>query len=103
MKLSELKAALFYARRDIVKDKKVFIFITAASWILLFAGFILFLAVYLTSAPLVGAINQVDVNNLRTMFSGLGIISRLLEMPLKIIEKVFKTRNSELKLKENGL
>lgn len=30
MKLSELKAALFYARRDIVKNKKVFIFITAA-------------------------------------------------------------------------
>lgn len=30
MKFYELKAALFYARRDIVKDKKVFLFITAA-------------------------------------------------------------------------
>lgn len=30
MKFSELKAAFFYARRDIIKDKKVFFFITAA-------------------------------------------------------------------------
>lgn len=30
MKSSELKAAFFYARRDIIKDKKVFLFITAA-------------------------------------------------------------------------
>ena len=30
MKLIELKAALFYARRDIIKDKKVFFFIIAA-------------------------------------------------------------------------
>lgn len=30
MKFSELHAAFFYARRDIIKDKKVFFFITAA-------------------------------------------------------------------------
>ncbi|CAG1004929.1 MAG: ABC transporter permease [Candidatus Methanoperedens nitroreducens] len=30
MKFSELKAAFFYARKDIIKDKKVFFFITAA-------------------------------------------------------------------------
>ncbi|MBU4220435.1 MAG: FtsX-like permease family protein [Euryarchaeota archaeon] len=30
MKFSELKAAFFYARRDIIKEKKVFFFITAA-------------------------------------------------------------------------
>jgi O-antigen/teichoic acid export membrane protein len=66
------------------------LFFTAASWILLVAGSILFLAVYLISAPLVGAINQTDVNNLRAIFSGLGIISRLLEIPLKIIEKLLK-------------
>ncbi len=75
------------------------IFFTAAYWVLLVAGSILFLAVYLISAPLVGAINQSDVNNLRTMFSGLGIISRLLEIPLKIIEKILKKRNSQVKTK----
>jgi O-antigen/teichoic acid export membrane protein len=76
------------------------IFFTAAYWVLLVAGSILFLAVYLISAPLVGAINQLDVNNLRTMFSGLGIISRLLEIPLKIIEKIIRTRNSQAKTKK---
>jgi O-antigen/teichoic acid export membrane protein len=73
---------------------------TAAYWVLLGGGAILFLAVYLISTPLVGAINQEDVNNLRTMFSGSGIISRLLEMPLKIIEKLLKTRNLQSKTRK---
>ena len=75
-------------------------FFAAAYWVLLVVGSILFLAVYLISAPLVGAINQSDVNNLRTMFSGIGIISRLLEIPLKIIEKLLRTRNSQPKTKK---
>jgi stage V sporulation protein B len=66
------------------------IFFTADYWVSLAAGTILFLAVYLISAPLVGAINQMDINHLRTMFSGLGILSRLLEIPLRIIEKTLK-------------
>jgi stage V sporulation protein B len=70
-------------------------FFTAAYWFLLVVGSILFLAVYLISVPLVGAINQSELNNLRTMFSGIGIISKLLEIPLKIIEKLLKTRNSQ--------
>ena len=75
----------------------VYLFLTffiAAYWVLLIAGAILFLVVYLISAPLVGAIDQSDINNLRTMFSGLGIISRLLEIPLRIMEKLIKIRNS---------
>ena len=68
-------------------------FVSAAYLVLLVVGFILFLVVYLISVPLVGAINQSDVDNLRTMFSSLGIISRLLELPLKIIEKLLKIRN----------
>ena len=70
---------------------------TAAYWVLLVIGSILFLAVYVVSAPLVGAINQLDVNNFRTMFSDLGMLSKLLEIPLKIIEKLLKTRNSQVK------
>jgi len=42
---------------------------------------------YLISAPLIGAINQMDINNLRVMFSGLGIISKVIEIPLTIVEK----------------
>ena len=65
---------------------------SAASLVLLVLGSIIFVAVYLISVPLVGAINQSDVFNLRTMLSGLGIISRLLEIPLKIIERLLKMR-----------
>jgi hypothetical protein len=58
----------------------------------LVTGEALFLATYLTVAPLIGAINQTDVNNLRAMFSGLGITSKLLEIPLTLVEKPLKTR-----------
>jgi O-antigen/teichoic acid export membrane protein len=61
--------------------------IAAASWILLGAGAIIFLAIYLISIPLIGAVNQTDINNLRSMFSGLGPAYNLLEIPLKLIEK----------------
>lgn len=64
----------------------------AAAWITLTAGVILFLAIYLTTAPLIGAINQTDINNLRSMFSGLGIISKLLGIPLALMEKPLKLR-----------
>ena len=66
------------------------VFFNASYWILLAVGAILFLAVYLVSAPLVGAINQIDVENLRKMFSSSGIIAKLLEIPLKIIERILK-------------
>ncbi len=63
---------------------------TAAAWIMFTTGVILFLAIYLIAAPLIGAINQTDVNNLKAMFSGLGIISKLLEIPLRLVEKSLK-------------
>ncbi len=59
----------------------------AAAWLTLTGGVIIFLAIYLIAAPLIGAINQTDINNLRVMFSGLGIISKLLEIPLTLMEK----------------
>jgi O-antigen/teichoic acid export membrane protein len=64
----------------------------ATAWITLTAGVIIFLAIYLIAAPLIGAINQTDINNLRAMFSGLGVISKLLEIPLTLIEKPLKVR-----------
>ena len=59
----------------------------------LVVGFLLFLLVYLASAPLIGAINQTDVDNLRTMFSGLGIVSKVLEIPLRFVEIPLAMRN----------
>lgn len=80
------------------------VFTTTAYWLKLAAGLILFLAVYLTSAPLIGAINQKDIDNLKAMFSGLGIISKILEIPIKIIQKILKVRsisNNQSPTKEN--
>ena len=58
----------------------------APSWINLLVGATLFLLVYLVSIPVIGAIDQTDLNNLRVMFSGLGFVSKLLEIPIVIIE-----------------
>ena len=65
----------------------------AAAWIMFSMGVILFLAVYLTAAPLIGAVNQKDIATLRAMFSNLGIISKLLELPLKLAEQPLKIRS----------
>ena len=75
----------------------VYLFLTffvAAFWVLLIAGTILFLVLYLIAAPLVGAIDQSDLSNLKTMFSSFGRISRPLRIPLRIMEKLIKIRNS---------
>lgn len=63
------------------------VFFNVADWINLIAGGIIFLTIYIITAPLIGAINQTDINNLRTMLSGLGIVSRILEIPLTLLEK----------------
>ncbi len=62
-------------------------FFNFADWINLIAGGIIFLTTYIITAPLIGAINQTDINNLRAMLSGLGIVSRILEIPLTLLEK----------------
>ena len=66
-------------------------FVASADWIELTVGGLAFLATYLVAAPLMGAIKQGDINNLRALFSGLGIISKLLNIPLTTMEKLSKT------------
>ena len=66
----------------------------AAAWLTLTGGIIIFLVTYLITAPLIGAISQTDINNLRSMFAGLGVISKLLEVPLTLMEKQLKLRSS---------
>jgi O-antigen/teichoic acid export membrane protein len=72
----------------------------ASAWIILTIGAIIFLSIYLVSAPLVGAVNQTDIDNLRVMFSGLGRISKLLEIPLTLIEKPLKINAKRLNMKD---
>ncbi len=72
----------------------------AASWILLIASALLFLAIYIISIPVVGAVNRMDISNLRVMFSGLGPLSKLLEIPLTIIEKPLSIKEKSSKLQK---
>jgi O-antigen/teichoic acid export membrane protein len=67
-------------------------FVASADWIELASGGATFLATYLITAPLIGAINTSDIKNLKTMFSGLRIISKLLNIPLDFMEKLTKAR-----------
>jgi O-antigen/teichoic acid export membrane protein len=72
-------------------------FLATAELIRLMVGGIIFLGVYLVATPVIGAVNQTDINNLRAMFSGLGIISKLMNIPLSVVEKIAKTHRASNK------
>jgi O-antigen/teichoic acid export membrane protein len=59
-------------------------------WILLAVGAAIFIVAYLVSAPMLGAINRVDIDNLKAMSSGLGFISKILDFPLVFMKKICK-------------
>jgi O-antigen/teichoic acid export membrane protein len=65
-------------------------FINTIEWIQLAIGGTVFLTAYILVAPIIGAITPTDINNLRSMFSGLGIISKLVNIPLTVSEKAFE-------------
>jgi O-antigen/teichoic acid export membrane protein len=65
-----------------------------ANWIRLIIGLVVFLTVYVLSAPLIGAVSVTDINNLRTMFSSLGIVTKIINLPLNAAEKVALTRSA---------
>lgn len=54
----------------------------------LVGGFAIFIVVYLSAAPLIGAINKTDIGNLKAMTSSLGVISKILEFPLLFMQKI---------------
>ncbi len=58
----------------------------------LLLGFVVFIVIYLGLAPAIGGINQVDVDNMRSMFGGIGFVSRILEIPLRFMEQAMKIR-----------
>jgi len=59
-----------------------------AEWIRLTVGLVLFLTIYIFTAPLLGAVTESDIVNLRAMIPNLGIISRLINKFLTLTEKV---------------
>jgi O-antigen/teichoic acid export membrane protein len=58
-----------------------------AAWIQLVLGLAVFLLIYVLGAPLIGAIYQSDIDALRHMFSSLGIVSKIINIPLNAAEK----------------
>jgi len=68
--------------------------LVTAEWIKLLIGGTLFLTVYILTAPIIGAISQKDIQTLRTMFSDLGVISKLINLPLALAEKAATLNNA---------
>jgi len=60
----------------------------SAEWIRLGLGGMIFILIYITAAPSIGALTQTDINNLRNMIPNLGFLSKLLNFPLIFAEKV---------------
>jgi hypothetical protein len=53
----------------------------------------------LVAAPLLGAVNQMDIENFRAMFSGLGVVSKVLNVPLMFMHKMCKGNSIKKDLK----
>jgi len=62
--------------------------LTQSSWIILITGTLIFLATYTVAAPLTGAINKTDTQNLQETLEGFGPLSYILKIPLNLIEKI---------------
>ena len=56
----------------------------------LIVGASLFITLYLLISPIIGAIDQTDISNLRTLISNFGFVAKLLRVPLKIMEKILR-------------
>jgi len=63
----------------------------------LLMGFAVFIVLYLILTPTMGAINQVDIANLRSMFGGMGVVSKAVAFPLKFMEKCLRQRGQKNK------
>ena len=72
-------------------------YLYVADLIKLILGITVFLLIYLITAPIVGAITQKDIKNLKFMLSELGLVSRLLNIPLVLLERIANYFHSEKK------
>jgi len=61
-----------------------------SSWINLIIGAAIFLATYLVTTPLIGAINKTDIQNFKEMMKGLGPLAPIFTLPLSFIERLTK-------------
>ena len=75
-------------------------FLSFAYWMTLVTGVVVFLVVYLVAAPLLGAVNQMDIDNFKTMFSSLGVVSKVLNVPLMFMRKLCRDNFEKTDLPE---
>jgi len=90
----KLSAKIFLS--SIIASAVTFLFISYASLpygFLLIGGFLIYLLVYITIAPLFGAVNLSDIDAFKAMFSDLGVISKILNTPLLLMTKLCRKRN----------
>ena len=91
----DLKASLKILIAAIVAVAPTYLilnFLSASDIVRLVSGFLVFLFVFVVAAPLVGAILLEDIDVFRAMFSGLGALSIILEIPFILMEKVLALR-----------
>jgi len=62
--------------------------LTQPPWIILITGTLIFLATYTVAAPLTGAINKTDTQNLKETLEGFGPLSYIIKIPLNLIERL---------------
>jgi hypothetical protein len=70
----------------------VFLSVSIPQGIVLIAGAVTFVLVYLAAAPLFGAINRMDIQNFVAMFSGMGIVSKVLDLPLGFMNRICRDK-----------
>ena len=58
------------------------------NWITLILGALIYLTAYMITAPLIGAINKTDIQNLKETLDGFGPLSYILNIPLNLVERV---------------
>ncbi|MCW4030137.1 MAG: oligosaccharide flippase family protein [Candidatus Bathyarchaeota archaeon] len=86
---------------SLIASAVAYVFVTFVSLpylLSLFGGLIIFLVTYLSTAPLLGAINETDIGNFKSMVSGLGALSKLFMVPLRYMQWMcrFNNRKSAL-------
>jgi stage V sporulation protein B len=72
--------------------------LSTVNWIKLIVGLIIFLTAYVVGAPIIGAVSLADTSNLRAMFSGMGVVSRIINIPLDAAEKAGRLRPAKATL-----
>ncbi len=75
-----------------------YLFISVLSlpyFVILLSGFVVFTVVYLAVAPLMGAVNQTDIDNFKKMFSSMGLLAKILSFPLFFMQRMIEIKNSK--------